>query len=78
LGSLFGLQVESKAGWRWCWTGEVLFSCSSSSVSVVMMWMIIGAIDGVMRTPRGKQGTSKEEQLQFSFWQGEQKGAVHN
>jgi hypothetical protein len=44
---------------------------------MMMMWMIIGPIGGVMRTPGAKQCTGKEKQFQFSFPQHEQNGSIH-
>jgi hypothetical protein len=46
---------------------------STASVSVVMVWMILGSIGALMRTPNGKQCTGKEKQSEFFFSQAEQK-----
>jgi hypothetical protein len=51
---------------------------STASVSVVMVWMILGSIGALMRTPNGKQCTGKEKQSAFFFSQAEQKRSVHN
>jgi hypothetical protein len=77
LGSFFGSQVESEASRRRGRTGEALFP-STASVSVVMVWMILGSIGAFMRTPNGKQCTGKEKQSEFFFSQAEQKRSVHN
>jgi len=39
----------------------------------VMVWMILGSIGALMRTPNGKQCTGKEKQSEFFFSQAEQK-----
>jgi hypothetical protein len=41
-------------------------------MSAVMMWMIVGTIGGIMRTPGSKQCAGNEKQPQFSFPPGEQ------
>jgi hypothetical protein len=40
---------------------------AASSMSVVMMWMIVGSIGAVMFAPGGEQCTGKEKQPEFLF-----------